>query len=134
MPPLDNPRHERFAQGLAKGQTQIEAYTTAGFKPHDSAAARLCGNVRIQARVAELQSAGAQEAETTVERLLRAGWDILTEAKAAQDFSAASQTLERVAKIAGKWVDKSATATVPIEDLLDAVDARSDRGAAATSH
>lgn len=33
MPALDNPRHERFAQELAKGKTADEAYQTAGLMP-----------------------------------------------------------------------------------------------------
>lgn len=32
MPVLKNARHERFAQGRAKGKTIDEAYVDAGFK------------------------------------------------------------------------------------------------------
>jgi phage terminase small subunit len=66
MPVLSNARHERFAQELAKGKTQVEAYTLAGYRPDDGAAARLSGNVRVQARVAELLTAAAIRVEITV--------------------------------------------------------------------
>ena len=32
MPLLDNPKHEIFAQELAKGTSQKEAYVSAGYK------------------------------------------------------------------------------------------------------
>lgn len=66
MPVLSNPRHERFAQELAKGKSQSEAYEEAGYKPDRSAASRLSTNVHIQARRAEIQERGAVRAEITV--------------------------------------------------------------------
>lgn len=66
MPILPNPRHESFAQALAKGKTADEAYALAGFKPHRSNASRLSANDNIRARVAELQSRAADKAEWTV--------------------------------------------------------------------
>jgi hypothetical protein len=66
MPALENPRHERFAQELAKGKTATEAYVEAGFRPNDGNAARLKGNDRIAARVAEIQERAAVRVEITV--------------------------------------------------------------------
>lgn len=71
MPILDNPKHELFAQGLAKGLSASEAYEQAGFKPHRSAASRLSTNVNIEARVSELVHKGAARAETDVARVLK---------------------------------------------------------------
>jgi phage terminase small subunit len=51
MPILTNPRHERFAQELAKGKTATEAYRLAGYKHDDGHASRLAGNGRVSARV-----------------------------------------------------------------------------------
>lgn len=65
MPVLKNARHERFAQGLAKGQTASEAYVVAGYKPDDGHASRLAGNGKVKSRVAELQERAARIAETT---------------------------------------------------------------------
>ena len=47
MPLLDNPKHEIFAQELAKGATQEEAYETAGYKPSRQHASRLATNGNI---------------------------------------------------------------------------------------
>jgi phage terminase small subunit len=71
MPPLKNPRHERFAQELAKGATQDDAYVAAGFKPSRHHASRLATNGNIRTRVSELQSKVAEKAEwSAAERLL----------------------------------------------------------------
>lgn len=66
MPVLDNARHERFAQELAKGASQVEAYEKAGYKPNDGHAARLAGNGRVKDRVAEIQGKAAERAEITI--------------------------------------------------------------------
>ncbi len=59
MPVLSNPRHERFAQELAKGATQIAAYENAGYKPDGGAACNLSRNIKVSQRVAELQTLSA---------------------------------------------------------------------------
>lgn len=54
MPLLNNPRHERFAQGLAAGKAAEEAYSEAGFKPSASNASTLRKNQNVLERVSEL--------------------------------------------------------------------------------
>jgi len=54
MPILRNPRHERFAQALARGIEAQEAYKSAGFKAHTSNPYRLAQKSGIRARVSEL--------------------------------------------------------------------------------
>src|SRR5690242_14103478 len=70
MPMLRNPRHERFAQELATGKTADAAYVLAGYKENRSNAARLFADRDIQARLAEIQSVGAERAAITVESLI----------------------------------------------------------------
>ena len=70
MPVLSNPRHERFAQEVAKGKSATEAYVLAGYKAHDGNASTLRGNQRLLDRVAEIQSRGAERAEVTVQTIL----------------------------------------------------------------
>lgn len=70
MQPLENQRHELFAQYIAKGSSAIEAYTKAGYMPHRSSASDLLANPNIQKRVAELQKAAADRTEITVARVL----------------------------------------------------------------
>ena len=67
MPTLRNPRHERFAQEFAAGNTADAAYVLAGYRENRSNAARLNANRDTQKRVAEIQSVGAECAAVTVE-------------------------------------------------------------------
>jgi hypothetical protein len=121
MAALKNPRHEHFAQELAKGATQVEAYGLAGYNPHDGAAARLCGNVRIQARVAELKERAAVRAEISIASATEA---LLRIAKKGEDLAeapglaVARGAIMDAAKLNGLVVDKSqvdATARVATE-------------------
>jgi len=64
--PLENGRHEKFAQILAVDDSNAtDAYELAGFKRNDGNAARLKGDERIQARIAYLR---AQKAERVVKQ------------------------------------------------------------------
>lgn len=68
--PLENARHERFAQELAKGETADEAYRLAGFSSNRGNATRLKANERVQMRVEELLAGAAEKAEITTARVL----------------------------------------------------------------
>jgi phage terminase small subunit len=70
MTVLDNPKHELFAQELAKGTSASEAYVLAGYAKDDGNASRLTGNDKVKARVAEILSAGAAQAEVTASRVI----------------------------------------------------------------
>lgn len=54
MPVLKNAKHERFAQGIADGIPQIDAYVAAGFQRSESSASRLAKSSQVKARVSEL--------------------------------------------------------------------------------
>src|SRR5260221_13533280 len=76
MPIIKNPRHERFAQELAAGKTQAEAYIAAGFSANGArgAASKLQANASagIAARVNELlalrQSVETKAIDRAIER------------------------------------------------------------------
>ncbi len=70
MPVLSNPRHESFAQALAKGKSAAEAYKAAGYKGDRTAASRLSTNVNVQRRVTELKEKAAEKAEVTAKDVL----------------------------------------------------------------
>jgi phage terminase small subunit len=53
MPILENPRHEAFAQGLARGSSAAAAYVEAGYKPNCHNAAALARKQRISTRANE---------------------------------------------------------------------------------
>jgi phage terminase small subunit len=103
---LPNPRHEKFAQGLAEGKTAINAYEMAGYKPDRGAASRLSANVSIQARVAELQGKAAESAIVTLEGLIQEAAELQVAGLKLNQISAAVAALTAKAKLAGFWVDK----------------------------
>jgi hypothetical protein len=55
MPALRNPRHEAFAQALARGMSASAAYVEAGYKAKRHNAAALAREQHIGTRVTELQ-------------------------------------------------------------------------------
>lgn len=65
MPVLSDPKHEAFAQALAKGKNQSDAYVAAGYKAKGASikvnASRLLTNANIEARVRELQAIAAKK-------------------------------------------------------------------------
>jgi phage terminase small subunit len=67
---LPNPKHELFAQELAKGITAEEAYTLAGYAPNRGNYIRLKANESIKARVAEILAAACEKAGVTVDRII----------------------------------------------------------------
>lgn len=106
MPILENPKHERFAQELAKGTSQTEAYPLAGYKPNDGHASRLAGKGNICARVVELQSKGAERAIVTVESLIQEAAEIQAAALAEGNHAAAVSALTAKAKLSGLWIER----------------------------
>lgn len=80
MPKLHNAKHELFAQGLAKGMSQADAYGFAGYKPSEPHASRLARNGKVRDRVAELQEKVAIRAEWTAADRLKMLSDIAKEA------------------------------------------------------
>lgn len=110
MPTLSNPKHERFAQELAKGKTADEAYVEAGYTANRGNASRLKANDDVSARVAEIQERAAVRAEITVagitERLLKIA-EKGEKSDEAPMLSVARASLMDAAKLNGLVVDKS---------------------------
>jgi hypothetical protein len=78
MPPLNNFRHERFAQALAQNADAVAAYRSAGYSAAGDAAgaraSRLLNDTAVAARIAELQtasSAAATPMEVTTANAIR---------------------------------------------------------------
>jgi phage terminase small subunit len=106
MPPLNNQRHERFAQALFEGETADAAYEIAGFKANRGNASRLKANESIMARLAELQTQTAKSAEVTVESLLAELEHARSRADGLDQLSAAVKAISEKAKISGLLVQK----------------------------
>ncbi|WP_292223889.1 terminase small subunit [Brevundimonas sp.] len=110
MPALSNPKHERFAQALAKGKSQAEAYADAGYKPSEPNASRLTSNDKVQARLSELQERAATRTEITVASITERLLAIATKAEKSREapmLQAARASLMDAAKLNGLVVDKS---------------------------
>ncbi len=128
MPILTNPRHERFCQELAQGKSATQAYINAGYdvgsdKSANEASSRLSRNVKVQARLRELQGKLAADVEVTVQSLLREAAEIQHAAKDAGQMSAAVAALTVKAKLAGKLIDRKETGAPGEFGELDGMDA-----------
>ena len=109
--PLASFRQERFAQELAMGRSQGEAYALSGYRlstvgARDANASRLLKNDKVAARVAELQAEAAASTAITVESLIREATDIQRAATADGNHSAAIAAVVTKAKLAGLWIER----------------------------
>jgi len=104
---LSNPRHERFAQELAKGKTADEAYVLAGYKKNDGNATRLKGNERILERLGELQNRAAKRTEVTVESLIAEAEEVRRLAVEKGQLSAAIAAIKEKGVLSGKRIERS---------------------------
>jgi phage terminase small subunit len=113
MPVLPNARYERFAQGVAKGKSQHDAYIYAGYaanqKPKDvrSNAGTLARRPEIAARIAELQSKQAQRIDVSVDSLVAELNDMLKLAKRVKHPAAGVGAILAKGKLLGLIVDKA---------------------------
>lgn len=126
MPALENPKHERFAQELAKGYSQAEAYASVGYKPSEPHASRLASSGKVSARVSEILERSAIRTEITVagitDRLLAIAQKGEAKAENPAMLAVARASLMDAAKLNGLVVDKTVTATTTLEELLDRID------------
>jgi phage terminase small subunit len=121
MAALTNPRHERFAQELAKGKSQTEAYVNAGYKHSRSAATRLAADVSICERVADIQGRAAVRAELTLADIideLEEARQIALSADTPQSGAAVTASMGK-AKLLGLVVDRS-----EVKSEVEVTDAR----------
>lgn len=107
MPVLSNPRHERFAQELAKGRTQAQAYAEAGYKPSIQHASRLATNGNIQARITELHERAAIRSEVTIASLTAELEEVRDLAIRDGQYAPAVAAIKEKAVLAGVRVEKS---------------------------
>jgi len=127
MAALKNAKHERFAQGLAKGQSADEAYEQAGYKADRGNASRMTTNDSISARVAELQNKAAERTGITVASITERLLSIAAKGEGSSDapmLSVARAALMDAAKLNGLVVEKSLSAQTSVEDLLDQLDGK----------
>lgn len=123
MPVLDNPKHELFAQALAEGMTQIEAYAQVGYEPNESHASRLARNGKVSERVFEIQGEAAVRAGVNVARFTKDLMRLAMNAEKAGERGIAGAQLMNAAKLNGLIIDKQQVKT---EEDMDADDLRAN--------
>lgn len=109
MPVLSNPKHEIFAQLIARGRTQAEAYEEAGYRPSEPNASRLTSNEKVGARIAEIQGRAAIRTEVSVASITERLLAIAKKAEGVSEapmLSVARASLMDAAKLNGLVVDK----------------------------
>lgn len=119
MPALTNAKHERFAQELARGASQAEAYVAAGYKHHEPNASRLRSNDKVQARVAEILERGAIRAEVSVATLTADLLRLRDKGEGLRDaagLSVARNAVMDIAKLNGLVIDR-ATVDAKVEGV-----------------
>jgi phage terminase small subunit len=110
---LGNARYERFAQGLARGKTQHDAYIWAGFSPDRkpvqvrSEASKLSRRPEIAARVVYLQGRQAERIGVTVDALVQELDDMLKLAKRVKHPAAGVGAILAKGKLLGLIVDRA---------------------------
>ncbi len=103
------PKQERFISEYLIDLNATQAAIRAGYSAHTakSIGQENLTKPAIASAIAAAQNKAAEKAGVTLDWLLEEGKSLMLAAKAAKDFSAASSTYERVAKIAGHWVDRA---------------------------
>jgi phage terminase small subunit len=119
MPIISNPRHERFAQELAKGKTADEAYEAAGYAQNRGNATRLKANESVVKRLSELQTRTAERAVVTAETLIAEAEEIRKAAFAAGVYAAAIAAVKEKGVLAGVRVEKRDNTTRHVTDISD---------------
>lgn len=104
---LSNTRHERFAQALAIGKTNIEAHEIAGFKPNDGNASKLANRPEVQVRIKEITGNAARRAEVTLESLIQEADQARIGAMEAGQFSAAVAAIKEKGVLSGKRIERA---------------------------
>ena len=120
MPALSNPRHERFAQELAKGKSASEAYVLAGYKDNRHNAAALAREEHISTRVAEIQDKGSIRAEVTLATLLEEAEAARALAMQLGQPAAAIAAVKEKGVLSGHRIEKRENTNRNLDSLSDA--------------
>jgi phage terminase small subunit len=122
MPTLKNPKHELFAQELAKGTTAEKSYEAAGFKPSRHNAATLARKQHILDRVAQVLAErermhGQSTAKAIARVALTKEWVLAKLIDNVQRASQAVPVLDAEGKPTGEYRYQGAVANRALELL-----------------
>lgn len=125
MPALDNPKHERFAQLVAKGETPTNAYVKAGYSESGAHASanRLLQKATVCDRVAELkpdiQERAIQATGIDKAAVMEGLAENVALARQAGQIAAANQAYSLIGKELGMFVDRADITTRTVKELLE---------------
>lgn len=122
MPTLKNPKHELFAQELAKGTTAEKSYEAAGYKPSRHNAATLARKQHISDRVAQVlaerERIHGQSTAKAIQRVsLTKEWVLSKLIQNAERASQAVPVLDDEGKPTGEYRYQGAVANRALELL-----------------
>ena len=106
MPPLKNTKQELFALFLSKGQSQLQAYVNAGYKPQLGHASRLASKGIVASRVQELQERAVAKYEVDKADIMRRLDANAKTAALAGEIASSNQALALMGKELGMFVEK----------------------------
>jgi hypothetical protein len=132
MPVLANQREERFCQFVVAGNSIVEAYEKAGYRPSTSNASRMRANPRVDERIRELLTEIASKTventqEVSLNSLMREFEEARQVALAAKDARGMAIASQSKAKLAGLWQE----ASTQVKINLDVTNTRSSELTAA---
>jgi len=107
MPPLQNHRHEAFAQALAKGMPANRAYVEAGYVYSEPNASKLTRNAKVKARLQEFIDAAAKRATVTRASLIEECQKICELAVRDGQYSAAVSAVREMGVLSGERVERT---------------------------
>lgn len=130
MPALKNPKHEAFAQKIALGSSAAEAYRQ-GWDCSEATAEtngpRLARDAQVMLRISELRMKVGKAADKKFD-LSKDAWleelrEIATEARQAEDFSAATGALTQIGKASAYYAPEEVkhSGSIGLENLSEAV-------------
>lgn len=120
MPALSNPRHERFAQELAKGKSASEAYVGAGYRANRGNAAALAREQHISTRADEIKDRGSIRAEVTLASLLDEAEQARSLAMKLGQPAAAIAAVKEKGVLSGHRIEKRENTNRNLDSLSDA--------------
>jgi hypothetical protein len=120
MDALPNPKHEKFAQYVAAGKSQSEAYVAAGFKQDGANANHLAKREDVAARIQQIEGYAAAAASCTKERIVSELMKMaFAEVEPIKD-STKAKALETLAKIGGLTNDRlQVDVSISLADLVN---------------
>ena len=104
MPPLNNPRWERFAQDIALGTPASKAYVGAGYKDSDASACKL--QRKLRPRIEELQRPVAAKMQVTLESLTEKYFRAHDAAYELGQPGVAVRALDSLGKLYGLFIER----------------------------